>query len=143
MQNETYLALIGKRVGPFWWGRGHWPAEGRPASVAFDPNLVMEREEQHQDVVGFFHTHPNMRADPSNTDYQTMGAWTVCFGKPLACCIEGRDGLKGHWFKDDEEPHQTTYVIRLGNLFFGVLPKWPTTSSTTKRSTEAKVSSSD
>lgn len=120
MDNEVYLALIGGRVGKFWWACGQSPAEGRPASVDFDHRFVMDNEKQ---IVGFYHTHPSFLATPSSTDYATMGAWTVCFGRPLACLIEGVDGLKGHWFYDDETPHRTGWVKRLGkNLFIGMMP---------------------
>ena len=120
--NEVYLALIGGRIGKFWWGRGHWPAEGQPASVDFDYNLVMKREEEYGDLVGFYHTHPHFPASPSSTDYATMGAWTVCFGKKLVCVIDGIDGMYAHWFEDDETEHKTGWVKRFGNLFIGMDP---------------------
>jgi hypothetical protein len=52
-----------------------------------------------------------------------MGAWTVCFGKPLACLIKGTNGLKAHWFIDDETPHITCWVKRFGRLYVGRIPK--------------------
>lgn len=121
-ENEVYLALVGGRMGRFWWGKGQWPREGQPAQVSFDHKKVMEQEERHGNIVGFFHTHPKFKATPSSTDYATMDGWTTCFGKPLACCIEGTDGLKAHWFFDDETEHETYKVWRFGDYFIGVYP---------------------
>jgi len=120
--NETYLALTGGCVGRYWYGIGQWHTEGSPANVAFDFQKVMDREDEHGDIIGFYHTHPQMPASPSGTDYATMGAWTVCFGKPLLCCIKGTNGLKAHWFIDDETKHVTGWIRRFGNIFIGRIP---------------------
>lgn len=120
--NEVYQGLVGGRHGKFWWGRGFWDAEGQPASVHFDYQLVLDRWLEHRDVVGFYHTHPHFTARPSSTDYQTMGAWTVTLGCPLVCLIEGTDGLKAHWFIDDETSHITGWVRRVAGLFVGNIP---------------------
>lgn len=122
MENEVYLGLIGGHVGRYWYGVGHWDAVGRPTRVDFDPKVVMDREMSHHDVVGFWHTHPNMPARPSSVDYAAMGAWTVSFGKPMVCLIKGRDGLKAHWFIDDETPHYTSWAKRFGRVFVGRIP---------------------
>lgn len=123
MDNEIYLGLIGGHVGRYWWGIGNWDREGHPVGVNFDPKVVMERELSDRDVVGFFHTHPNMSARPSSIDYKTMAGWTVCFGKPMVCLIKGRDGLKAHWFVDDETPHHTSWAKQFGRIFIGRIPK--------------------
>jgi len=120
--NEVYLGLIGGTCGRYWWGVGHWASEGSPCGVEFDPVKVMDRDEQYGDIVGFYHTHPHMTANPSSIDYMTMGAWTVCFGKPLVCLIKGSNGLKAHWFIDDETEHVTGWVRRFGNIFIGRIP---------------------
>jgi hypothetical protein len=120
--NEVYLALLGMRVGRYWYGVGHWDAEGSPGGVAFDPDLVLDRDEEKGDVIGFYHTHPGMPADPSSIDYKTMSGWTVCLGKPLVCCIKGVSGLRAHWFIDDETPHITGWIRRFGNLYVGRIP---------------------
>jgi len=122
MTNETYLALIGGRCGRYWWGVGHWYNEGSPCGVHFDPIQVMDRDEKYHDVIGFYHTHPQMAASPSATDYATMGAWTVCFGKPLVCVIKGINGLKANWFVDDEKKHVVGWIRRFGNIFIGRIP---------------------
>lgn len=120
MKNETYLALTGGRLSYYWWGYGKWPSEGQPAEVSFDHKLVMENESK---IVGFYHTHPSFTATPSGTDIRTMGAWTVCFGRPLICLIDGIDGLKAYWFEDDEKPFREAWVKRLDNLFIGSIPE--------------------
>jgi len=56
------------------------------------------------------------------TDYDTMGAWTVCCGKPLVCIIKGTNGLRAHWFIDDETEHITGFVRRFGKIFIGRMP---------------------
>jgi hypothetical protein len=122
MKNEVYLGLTGGIVGRYWFGVGQWHKEGQPAHVQFDGPRVMEREEEYGDIIGFFHTHPKMTASPSGIDYRTMGAWTVSFGKPLVCCIKGTNGLKAHWFIDDETEHVTGWVRRFGNIFIGRVP---------------------
>ena len=120
--NEVFMALLGGRIGKYWWGFGQWDSEGAPARVGFDWKLVQDREKTHGDVIGFWHTHPHFPATPSDRDRRTMGAWTLCFGRPLACCIEGIDGLKAHWYEDDEQPPVTAEIKRIGNLFFGIDP---------------------
>lgn len=120
--NEVYLALTGGRVGNYWWAIGNWGAIGSPSRVNFDPYLVMKREKDVGDVIGFYHSHPHCDASPSHTDYTTMVGWILSFGRPLACLIEGVDGLKGHWFIDDETPHVTTEVTRVGEFFSGIIP---------------------
>jgi proteasome lid subunit RPN8/RPN11 len=120
--NEEYLALLGGIVGNYWWGIGQWGKEGSPGHVDFDYNLVLKQEEENKNVIGFFHTHPMSFASPSTTDYDTMGAWTVCFGKPLVCCIKGINGHKAHWFIDDEKEHVTGWARRFGNIWVGRVP---------------------
>lgn len=123
--NEECWVLLGK-VRP----NGKWRAwhtrysVGAPASVNFNWEWVMKREEIKGDVLGFIHTHPSFTADPSGTDYQTMEAWVTCFGKPLLCAIKGIDGLRAHWFFDDigfmEEK-----IGRCFKLFWGLKPPQP------------------
>jgi hypothetical protein len=122
MENEIYLGLTGGYFGRYWWGLGQWRNEGTPANVDFDYQLVLDRDEEHGDIIGFFHTHPMTQANPSMTDYTTMGGWTVCFGKPLVCVIKGTDGLRANWFIDDETEHIKGFVRRFGNIFVGRIP---------------------
>ena len=125
LQNEVYHALIGQVEGLNWWARSLGDnAEGSPGQVAFNYQRAYDRDLSHGDVIGFYHTHPNTIAHPSQTDYRTMGAWTVCFGRPLVCLIEGVDGLKCHWFIDDETEHITSSISRIGDIFVGNLPDW-------------------
>jgi len=84
----------------------------------------MAREETSGDIQGFWHTHPNFRALPSETDHATMSGWTICFGKPVVCCIEGIDGLRAYWFWDRGERIGCSRgrVKRIGRWFFGIIP---------------------
>lgn len=120
--NEVYLGLTGGLIRGYWWGKGHWPAEGTPATVGFNYKHVYDREDSHGDVVGFYHTHPHSYGMPSSTDYATMGAWTVCFGRPLVCLIEGIDGLNAHWYIDDETKPIQAWVKKIGGIFIGTVP---------------------
>ena len=124
--NEECFVLVGKRRRSGRWRA--WRTRysvGQPCAVNFNPNWVMEREETKGDILGWWHTHPNMTASPSHTDYTTMQAWVCAFGKPLLCCIEGEDGLRAHWFHSDEEDHVEGVVRRFGGYFWGVVPEFP------------------
>jgi hypothetical protein len=120
MKNEKYLALLGGICGKYWWAKGCWEKEGTPSRVSFDSDLVLKK---HQELIGFFHTHPGMSSVPSSIDYGTMGAWTISCGKPLVCCIYGIDGLECHWFIDEETPHITGWGLKIGNVFVGRMPE--------------------
>jgi len=118
MRNEECWILIGKVGEFFWYGRRCFMTTGEPATVEFDFDYVLEREEKKGDVIGFLHTHPNMPASPSKTDDDTMRAWVNCFGKPLVCGIYGIDGLRGHFYIDDEsDPIECEQMKRLPSRF--------------------------
>lgn len=104
--NEICYVLIGHRRGSIWYGRLRRRQMGRPASVEFDWAWVMEREERHGDVAGFFHTHPPGLATPSQRDLRTMRAWVGCFGKPLLCLIDSGERLSAFLFATDEDAGQ-------------------------------------
>jgi proteasome lid subunit RPN8/RPN11 len=78
------------------------PTQGKRVSVRFDGAWVLNREEEHGDVVGFLHTHPEGPATPSGRDVRTMRAWHSAFGKPLLCLIAGPDDLRGYRFDGDD-----------------------------------------
>ncbi len=61
---------------------------GKPASVKFNGEWTLKREEKKGDVIGFWHTHPDGNLEPSERDIKTMKAWISCFGKPLFCVIQ-------------------------------------------------------
>lgn len=65
----------------------------------FDGERVLRREEEHGDIIGFYHTHPQGLTSPSARDDKTMTAWSFCFGKPLLCIIGTEAGLRG-WIYD-------------------------------------------
>jgi proteasome lid subunit RPN8/RPN11 len=98
---ERCWILLGSRQGAFWHARCKRPTRGKPASVAFDAAWVLEREERHADVVGFYHTHPDGPPTPSDRDLRTMRAWVSSFGKPLLCLIESDGKLAAYRFDDD------------------------------------------
>lgn len=154
MDREVYHGLVGhiNIRGRCWWAQSlHDDQVGQPCQVSFDPQVIEKREDEKHDVVGFYHTHPQFFADPSGRDYKTMMAWTVAFGKPLVCCIRGVDGLKAHWFVDDETPHITCWMIKVRGWYFGRIPavvrnkirnkKWQATNSITSKSTGETISS--
>lgn len=78
-----------------------WRKSGTPHSVQFDWNRVMNREEEHADVVGFYHTHPEGFSELSSKDESTMRAWTFCFGKPLICAVATSKGIRAWCFEID------------------------------------------
>jgi proteasome lid subunit RPN8/RPN11 len=99
---EQCWTLVGQRRGRIWFARRLQRHAGQPASVRFDGAWVLAREEERHDVLGFFHTHPEMAACPSRRDVRTMRAWCGAFGKPLLCVIAGAEGVRGFLFQDDE-----------------------------------------
>jgi proteasome lid subunit RPN8/RPN11 len=98
---ELCWSLVGERRGRVWHGRRCGRSVGEPASVEFDGDRVLRREEQRRDVIGFLHTHPGMPAIPSGRDLRTMRAWCSCFGKPLLCVIAGADAVRAYRFDND------------------------------------------
>lgn len=78
------------------------PTEGEPASVEFDHDWILEREETKGDVVGFYHSHPSGMPNPSERDHRTMRAWVASFGKPLLCLIEADGNVAAYNYIDDE-----------------------------------------
>lgn len=123
--NEVYHGMIGKIVGRCWIARSLGDnEEGSPGQVGFNWKRIDERETSHGDIVGFYHTHPHCAGQPSSTDYMTMGTWTVSFGRPLLCLIEGTDGLNANWFKDDESCHVVGKIMKLGKWYIGTVPRF-------------------
>lgn len=98
---EQCWTLVGQRRGRIWYGRRVRRTAGERASVRFDGLWVLQREERRQDVLGFYHTHPDGPATPSPRDVRTMHAWCSAFGKPLACFIASPQGVQGFCFADD------------------------------------------
>lgn len=120
--NEQYWALLGGAEDDLWWGAGADTCEGHPCAVAFDPYFVLEQDAKENNIVGFLHTHPGMIASPSLRDHRTMHAWVACLGKPLVCCIRGVDGLRAHWYLNDEDPPVEYQVKEHNNVLFGTTP---------------------
>ena len=128
---EVFSLMVGEAVGDLWHARMIFDTTGSRATVSFDAEQVLQREERYGDVLGFYHTHPDMPADPSFQDIRTMGAWVDCLGKSLLCLILGEDGLRGWWVDgsdglDDWTPVQ---IMRQEGLYFGTPgPEWLATT---------------
>ncbi len=103
---EIAYVLLGETRDGAWHAKMMWRRTGQPASVDFDWQKVMTREETKGDVVGFFHTHPSGFCEPSGRDDKTMMAWSTCFGKPLLCLIDDGDGMRG-WVYDYKSGSKT------------------------------------
>jgi proteasome lid subunit RPN8/RPN11 len=110
--NEESAVLVGYRRGHLWYGRLRQRQVGTPASVAFDGDWVLGREERHGDVIGFYHTHPPAHGKPSARDVRTMRAWASCFGKPLLCVIESDSVLTVTVFRSDEDEGERLGEVR-------------------------------
>jgi hypothetical protein len=106
LKNEICYVLVGQRRGRIWYGRLRQRQTGQPASVEFDWDWVLAREERHGDILGFHHTHPAGLAAPSDRDLRTMRAWVSCLGKPLLCLIQAGDRLAAYSFATDEDDGQ-------------------------------------
>lgn len=124
LTNEECWVIVGKQSDNHWRGRRTRYSVGEPASVNFNPKWVEDREDVKGDVVGFVHTHPATKAEPSRTDYATMKAWVMYFGRPMLCMIKGTDGLRAWWFVDhelDTDPVECS-VKSFGPFYRGDLP---------------------
>ncbi len=118
---ERCWTLIGQRRGAIWYARRVRPLTGERVCVAFDGPWVLRREEQHQDVVGFYHTHPDGPAGPSQRDVRTTRAWCSAFGKPLLCLIESPGGLRGYRFARSGRSRELALVeVFAGGVVMGV-----------------------
>jgi proteasome lid subunit RPN8/RPN11 len=98
---ERCWTLLGERRGRIWYARRTRQRHGERFQVRFDGAWALEREERCQDVVGFYHTHPDGPAVPSRRDVRTMRAWCSSFGKPLLCVIDSPVGVRGYRFVAD------------------------------------------
>lgn len=98
-QKEIAYVLIGEIKDGIVLARMMWKTRGTETSVLFDGAKVLEREEKHGDLVGFYHTHPEGFTQPSKRDDDTMISWSFCFGKPLLCVVGTSVGLRA-WVYD-------------------------------------------
>ncbi|HJZ93183.1 MAG TPA: Mov34/MPN/PAD-1 family protein [Gemmataceae bacterium] len=109
---EQCWTLLGRRLGRVWHCRSVRRSSGERTSVPFDGGWVLKREEEHGDVVGFLHTHPDGPASPSERDVRTMRAWCGAFGKPLLCLIASPDGVCGYRF-DGESAGERLELVQM------------------------------
>ena len=98
---EVCQVIVGDIGNGLWFGRTRSLTSGQPTEVECDWQWALEREEEKEDVLGFYHTHPNMPATPSNRDLRTMQAWVDCLGKPLVFVIEGSNEARAYWYAND------------------------------------------
>lgn len=123
--NEECWVIVGKWSERRWRGRRTRYSVGEPSAVSFNPKWVEDRENQKKDVIGFSHTHPHTPGVPSPTDYATMKAWVMSFGRPMLCIIKGIDGLRAWWFMDhelDSDPVECD-VKKFGPFYRGSMPE--------------------
>jgi proteasome lid subunit RPN8/RPN11 len=99
---ERCWTLLGERRGRIWYARRTRAQSGERLQVRFDGAWALEREERCQDVLGFYHTHPDGPAGPSRRDVRTMRAWCSSFGKSLLCVIGSPGGVRGYRFARDD-----------------------------------------
>jgi len=92
MTKEICYIMLGKQRPRLTRGKLIRKTSGNSASVKFDGDWVLKREEQKGDILGFWHTHLDDTASPSKRDRKTMAAWINCFGKPLYCVIQNQHG---------------------------------------------------
>ena len=110
---EQCWTLVGQRRGRVWYARRLRPQSGERTRVCFDGPWVLRREERRQDVLGFYHTHPDGPAHPSRRDVRTMRAWCSAFGKPLLCVIDSPDGVRGYRFDHDEANGTALAIVEI------------------------------
>ena len=101
-ENEHCWILTGTRQGQFWLCRREQMNVGQPASVEFDPDWVIRRDEKVGDVIGFIHTHPSGSLAPSQRDINTMRAWCSCLGRQLLCLISHGNEVQSFLFQNDQ-----------------------------------------
>lgn len=122
--NEECWVIVGKWNDNRWRGRRTRYSIGEPSKVGFNPQWVEDREDTKGDIVGFVHTHPHTPGAPSPTDYATMKAWVMYFGRPMLCMINGTDGLRAWWFLDHElDTHPVECDVKeFGPFYRGDMP---------------------
>jgi proteasome lid subunit RPN8/RPN11 len=118
--NEECWILKGQRGRWFWSAKYDRYSLGKPTTVVFDSDYVYAHQNE---IIGWVHTHPHWTAHPSDTDDATMKAWVCALGHPLLCCIDGTDGLRAHWYLDDESDAIEVPAYRFRRGIYGVLPK--------------------
>jgi len=118
-ENEECYILFGRKIGRFWIAKLDKYTLGDTSNVEFDPDYVFNNRSK---VVGWVHTHPVYLGSPSATDNATTKAWVCSLGKPLVCCIHGVDGLRSHWYMDDESSPLEGRIRKIGKYMIGVIP---------------------
>ena len=120
-QKEICKVILGKYRKRFFLGQLINKTIGDEHSVEFDGNWVLKREEEHGDVLGFYHTHIGNDCKLSRRDIKTMAAWIDCFNKPLLCMIES--SLKWELYDFYPSPARvyfnSRWCFQIGSFIFG------------------------
>lgn len=129
--NEIFYAIFGKFfLKYFFYGKLTDYNEGSPTKVSFDQFKIFEKIKAGENLIGFYHTHPNFLPDMSSTDVETMFGWLISEGKPLLCIINGINWLDGgrttrcHKCFEHLETLMSTEsdcVFKFGNYIFGMV----------------------
>lgn len=115
---EICYVLIGQMRDDQAQAKMMWRKAGGSAHVNFDGAKVLDREESHGDVIGFYHTHPEGFVLPSDRDDRTMAAWCFAFGKPLICAIATRRGIRAWRYHVDGRKEELAEVSVSGRTQF-------------------------
>lgn len=115
---EESAVIIGTKGTKFCLGDLRQRQFGERSSVEFPWQWVLEREDNHGDIIGFYHTHPGsglQSAHYSARDNETMSQWVECLGKPLICAIESGPALRV-WLFRKKSVRELSGRERIGNV---------------------------
>lgn len=120
---EHYFTMVGTREGAVITAQTmHGHSQGNPGLVEFDWGEVWARHESHNDIVGWFHTHPPGAHGMSQTDRDTFHSWLVALGgvRHAVILCDGRthcwrlwldESYKLQWDRRDAEILSTGQII--------------------------------
>lgn len=117
--NEVFYAVYGIQIGRFYIGKLYNLNRGTSTRVSFVDRLPKINETKDK-LLGFYHTHPNFFASPSDQDYKAMNSCVISLGKDLLCAIDGIDGLIGWWYSKKHDAFYHTKIKRIGNFLIGM-----------------------
>jgi len=82
---EEYFTMVGHNEGGLYTASviDH-QTQNNPGMVQFDPETVLRRHLSHNDVIGWFHTHPPGVWDMSPMDIRCFTSWLLALTNPAA-----------------------------------------------------------